>query len=813
MANEEEVMPFEITDQDLDDELNYENRRRPRRSKHSAIYGIWADKSDDESENELDFGKKKTRNLAYSGPIGFVSAGIQKKGDEDDKKEDEEKEDSPPPPDSDSDEEVNKRPSFGRGGGGRKKEKYEVRGGEIAGLRSSTYNPNVSLGRGFGDWEKHTKGIGAKLLLQMGYQAGKGLGKDLQGRHSIIEAFQRKGKGAIGAYGKEGNRPKKVHSDEENEYQRSKSHWRKEGISNNSKVKYVYKSIDQVLDEGWRKVNNDEDENASEIKSRTKVIDMTGKESRILSGYHAIASSKHVPDEDVEMNTELSKIPSAMHFELPELMHNLNMLVDMCEENIISSDRKVKYHKDRIEVLTVEEEKLSSIVNKESSEIHILNKILDALDTIEERHSKGNLSSEDSLQLFTELKTNFTKDYIRYEIPYIASTVVNPILKKELSVWNPLISSGSEKIRNNFNCWKNVLCINPEANSPEEDPYYSILWESWMPKVRTTVNIWQAKVAPDALINFLSSWFVSLVPKWMEDNILLQLVLPKIQNDVNVWNPQTDTVPIHSWLHPWLPLLSNNLEIVYPTIRNKLGNALSNWDPSDRSAKLILLPWKEVFSKGSMHAFLIKYVLPKLEISIQKLIINPHQQDLAPWNAVMEWVDMLPPNVIVGLLEKHFFPKWLQVLATWLNHRPNYNEVTKWYEGWKSIFFPEILVHQQIKHQFGMALDMMSRSVGGVSIAGTPNIPISQPSRPKMTQPPQTIRQPIPMGFRDLVAKRCEENGVLFVPVMPNRFKEGKQIYRCGSLNIYLDRNVIFVQEPNKDVWVPTSLNVLMDNA
>ncbi|CAB4066230.1 TFIP11 [Lepeophtheirus salmonis] len=243
----------------------------------------------------------------------------------------------------------------------------------------------------------------------------------------------------------------------------------------------------------------------------------------------------------------------------------------------------------------------------------------------------------------------------------------------------------------------------------------------------------------------------------MEDNILLQLVLPKIQNDVNVWNPQTDTVPIHSWLHPWLPLLSNNLEIVC-----------------------------QINSLTMERSFLQRF-----NACVSNKIY------LAPWNAVMEWVDMLPPNVIVGLLEKHFFPKWLQVLATWLNHRPNYNEVTKWYEGWKSIFFPEILVHQQIKHQFGMALDMMSR----------------QPSRPKMTQPPQTIRQPIPMGFRDLVAKRCEENGVLFVPVMPNRFKEGKQIYRCGSLNIYLDRNVIFVQEPNKDVWVPTSLNVLMDNA
>ena len=30
-----------------------------------------------------------------------------------------------------------------------------------------------------------------------------------------------------------------------------------------------------------------------------------------------------------------------------------------------------------------------------------------------------------------------------------------------------------------------------------------------------------------------------------------------IQNAVDTWNPLTDPTPIHSWLHPWLPIMGN----------------------------------------------------------------------------------------------------------------------------------------------------------------------------------------------------------------------------------------------------------------
>src|SRR3712207_2709243 len=50
---------------------------------------------------------------------------------------------------------------------------------------------------------------------------------------------------------------------------------------------------------------------------------------------------------------------------------------------------------------------------------------------------------------------------------------------------------------------------------------------------------------------------------------------------VENWNPLTDTVPIHSWIHPWLPLMQARLEPLYSPIRSKLSSALQKWHPSD----------------------------------------------------------------------------------------------------------------------------------------------------------------------------------------------------------------------------------------
>lgn len=63
----------------------------------------------------------------------------------------------------------------------------------------------------------------------------------------------------------------------------------------------------------------------------------------------------------------------------------------------------------------------------------------------------------------------------------------------------------------------------------------------------------------------------------------------------------------------------------------------------------------------------------------------------------MEWTELLPVHVMASLLDKSFFPKWLQVLTLWLNLTPNYDQVTNWYTGWKRMISEPLMTQPAVK--------------------------------------------------------------------------------------------------------------------
>ncbi|XP_057340209.1 tuftelin-interacting protein 11-like [Microplitis mediator] len=811
--------------EDEANEMFHPNRPRRKFTKEQQMLGMWADDSDEEEE----LSKLPTRGFSkgpknYTAPVNFVAGGIQQAGKpSEDKKKDKDKNNEEDDDDqdvsntsSDSEEEAPPRPSFSINA--------DAVGG-IAGLRKKRAPVNPSLMRtGVGNWEVHTKGIGAKLLLQMGFEPGKGLGKSLQGISAPVEAQVRRGRGAIGAYGPEKlakvpQEKKDEDAEKTKEFKAKLSQWRKtDGVPSKKKTKYSYKSIDQVLEDG--KLRPSINTSSSDM-SRVKVIDMTGPEQRVLSGYHAIAGQHRPDDSSVETDKK-----SLANFELPELKHNLNLIVDMCEQDIIQNDRKTRHLSDRLVDLEAELKTMAKIIDQDDQTINTLNRATAIVENLV--INDKDMSLEETAEGFKKLQDDYYDVYKTYELGELASSLVAPKFKSCLASWSPLL----EPIRylKEMKEWKDILSIgnNVIQARTSMSPYDQLIWNAWMPSVRGAVQQWTCR-QPDPLIELIENW-MHLIPSWIMDNILEILVLNKLTLEVEEWNPLTDTVPIHTWIHPWLPLMGNRMDtLIYPIIRRKLGSALGGWHPSDRSARLMLEPWSQVFTKGDMEAFLVKNILPKLQIALSEFIINPHSQHLDNWNWVYDWVAMLPVHTMVGLLDKFFFPKWLQVLALWLNHSPNYDQITHWYMGWKKMLNDRLLAEPVIKDHFKKALDMMNRAVstpqglqpGAVeqvsyltSLERTqpvPQIPASaQPRIERLAEAVRTASQ-IPLGFKDLVQKKCEERGILFMP-MANRYREAKQVYKVGNVQAYIDGSVLFVNHKTSN-WVPTHLNALLDMA
>lgn len=674
-----------------------------------------------------------------------------------------------------------------------------------AGFRKANARSSQPLSKGVGKWEQYTRGIGAKLLLQMGYEPGKGLGKDLQGISNPVQAAVRKGRGAIGAYGPEvhssvDDKPKRRIDEDEKEAQEFKEklhQWRKgdEPVSKGKKQRYYYRSVEDIIEKGKKRTAFSD--NLRKKLGNVTVIDMTGPEKRVLSGYHALGQTK-VIDETLYDHQPTKK---SSNFALPELMHNLNLIVDMCEQEIIAIDKTKRSANDRETAIKQETEKLNKIVELEQNHIRTLEDVEELVDALV--NPKDLLTLDSAEKLFVRLKTDYPGEYKEFGLGDLAPGIIAPMISDKLKDWNPL-----EDPTNYVGVIKRWRGILGDPNQSQQknvfDPFSALIWSGIIPSIRLAANIWDPR-NHQPMAALLDTW-APLLPSYILDNVLEQIILPRLNVCVKNWDPLTDTIPIHVWIHPWVSLLKHKMEdSIFVVIREKLGNALTAWSPSDRSARVMLTPWKNVFSDGDMQSFLVKHIIPKLQLSIAELIINPMQQDLECWNQVSEWNELISTVHMTQLLDKCFFPKWIQTLVIWLNQNPNLDQVSRWYTGWKTLIPDDILQQTVIKEHFRRALELMHRSTG-LQTASVDRVP-SPPPPPKLMDlqiPPPT------MEFKDLVLQKCSERGIIFVP-MPGRKESGKQVYRVGKLFCYIDRSVIMISDGNLCDWSPISLVSLLE--
>ncbi|KAL5512900.1 hypothetical protein ACEPAH_3298 [Sanghuangporus vaninii] len=679
--------------------------------------------------------------------------------------------------------------------------------------------------------------FGARMLSKMGWQAGKGLGTEGQGIATPIEAKLRpKGMGIAFKGFKEKTEQSKaearrrgeVVSDDEDEKlsKRGKKGgakgerppredaWRK---PKKSKVKVEHKTYEEIIAEAGG-------ESLPATAGIGKIIDATGAELREVSSLADVSLASWTPSTDP--------------MRLPEIRHNLRLITEACKVDLEGLAREAKALEERRKWIAAEDPRLRRKVEDEAELIRRLQAVHLVVDDINTKAKEADNSDyESSLELFSKtvekLLSEFPKEYDRYRLDEIVVAAIVPTFRKMVASWRPL--EEPDAFTSTLHKWRNALkmsTIDPETDMQVDvfgtrsvssrplqsdapmTPYESLLWNIWLPRVRSAINNDWSPLYPAPAVKLYESWSDTL-PLFIKDNMLDQLILPKISAAISNWSAKRSEVSLQSIVFPWLPHVGLRMETFIDEARRKVRSMLRSWSPSDGVPK-DYLPWKEVFNVKDWEDMHLKYIVPKLGAVLRdEFRINPRNQQLDPLKNVLAWSGILRPSIIGQLLETGFFPKWLDVLYIWLiQPTASFEEVAQWYQFWKATFPEDVRTIPSVEQGFTRGLQMINQALELGPEAPTKLLKPDHSRRPdsgvKADLPPKEkkdIARTRPsrtqeITFREIVEEFVASHNLLFMPAgkvheksrMP-LFRVAKSLDGKGGLLVYLLDDAVWVPE------------------
>ncbi|KAK3229463.1 hypothetical protein Dsin_001344 [Dipteronia sinensis] len=838
----------------INGEFYYKNRKEKRtQTKDDVLYGVFA--SDSDSDGYSSKKRRKDRDLGrrpdLTKPVNFVSTGTVMPNQEIDNNLKEENDDIIE--DDDNDNRSGLGLGFGSGNTGsglglgftakssKKKEntideekdneednflptafgrlikegvqRKEMERERLKSAKKSQGGRGKNVGVGnVGVFEKHTKGIGMKLLEKMGYKGG-GLGKNAQGIVAPIEAKLRPKNMGMGFNDYKETTPGKVSDLEKLEEKKSVGQQPmgrvKEKLWKQTKVrkKEEYITVEELLAK--------KEEQGFEVVQ--KVIDMRGPQVRVLTNLENLDAEEKARENDVPM---------------PELQHNVRLIVDLAELDIQKIDNDLRNEKETALSLQNEKEKLEKMAAEQKQQLDNMEKIGNVLGQIEKENSLGTLTLDSLANYFSDLHMRYVHDYKLCNLSSIACSFALPLFIRVFQGWDPL-QNPSHKLEV-VSTWKTLL--QSEDNYDIWDvstPYMQLVSEVVLPAIRISgINTWDAR-DPEPMLRFLESW-EKLLPASVLHTILHSIVMPKLSSAVDSWDPRRETVPIHKWVHPWLLMLGQNLECLYHMIRIKLSNVLDAWHPRDESAHTILSPWRTVFDSANWEQLMRRYIVPKLQVALQEFQVNPADQKLEQFIWVMKWASDVPIHLMVDLMERFFFTKWLQVLYHWLSTTPDFEQIHRWYMGWKKLLPQELLANENIRAQLNRGLEMMSQAADGMKVVQPglrENLSYLRVMEQRQFEAQQKaaaaaaqkaaaaglgsayqmdgMDAPREMTIKEVVEAYAQQHELLFKP-KPGRMHNGQQIYGFGNISIYVDSLNQMVYAQKEEGWIPITLDTLL---
>ncbi|KAI1791848.1 TFP11-domain-containing protein [Ganoderma leucocontextum] len=659
-----------------------------------------------------------------------------------------------------------------------------------------------------GHFSKISGTFGARMLAKMGWQTGQGLGTTGEGIVTPVESKLRpKGMGLAFKGFKEKTEQSKAEARRRGDIVSDDE----ESGATARKARKTAKAHEARTD-AWKKPKKTKIR--VEHKTYEEIIAEAGQQAAPQAGVGPIIDATGATLKEVASLAEVvrgSWTPSTDAMRLPEIRHNLRLITESCRTDLDGLAKEARALEERKKWIRAEDARLRKQVDDEAELIARMQQMNVVVEGINNQAREAASMYEASLELFSpgfdKLLGQHAKEFDRYRLDEVVVAAIAPVIRRMLSQWQPL--EDPTAFTANFRTWRRALKMAAPEEKPAHQvqvygsstvvsvpvveekpmtPYESLLWNTWLPRVRSSLNNDWSPEDPGPAVRLYEAWS-SFLPPFIRDNFFDQLVLPKVYKAVGDWSPRKSKVPLQRLVFPWLPHVGLRLEDVLGDARRKIKNVLRAWSTSEPIPQDLGV-WKDVFDLGEWDTMLLKYIVPKLGSRLREdFRVNPRQQDMQPLQDAMSWEPLLRPAILAQILEKEFFPKWLDVLYIWLvQPKASMIEVSRWYEEWKKPFPESIQNMPGVSQGFTRGLQLMNKALELGPDASTQlprpdhTIPLSISATTAAAKPkerPRPVRTQ-EITFRSIVEEYASSHNLLFLPTGKAHEQARMPLYRVS---------------------------------
>jgi tuftelin-interacting protein 11 len=572
-----------------------------------------------------------------------------------------------------------------------------------------------------GKWEKHTKGIGMKLLAKMGYKGSGGLGakrakktvdgtsiESKGGISKSIEVVVRPNNLGLGFGNFKEATKLKVNQQIEAEIrgiELPKEEKPKEEVSTRNRSA-LPSTKDIMQQQSWKRGQGSLKRPLKivsyteilETRQQPTIIDMRGPAATADSASDGKNQAVPLAEEllhnvSILLNTYENKLHSSAHF-----AQSTKRKWDSLQSDLNEMERRKKNAQDRIAKMEGVIRIMSSIeetLKMADSQDIVVNKV-----QAQVQEMASTLSPED--------KTALKFDEV------LVPSLLSPLVQAQLDQWKPLWDDATTTER----IVGSILQLGAGVgdNDLAAERQRSIFTRQVLPKVKAAFESTKWNPIDDAEkgVVLYEAVFKTLhavtptKPVGLEDDangvfpsalvdegvsltsiakavIIRETVVPKMLRTIAQWKPELDTSKtqlldrLDLWILPWLPHFdyASTLQELSNELRRKVRSALSYLKGKNMDAQEFLLvslstlrPWRRIINDDKIQDLTSKYVMTRLAKHMSNLDIsrNSKKQNWATLDCVCELFDLslMTSREFLSVMEGELLVNWAATLHSWL---------------------------------------------------------------------------------------------------------------------------------------------------